>query len=310
MTTIHEMTAPQAPTGLPAFLELEITGRCQLACSHCYAESGPTQGHGSMTVDDWKRILDEAGAGETKTVQFIGGEPTMHPAFAELVRHALDVGLRVRVYSNLYLVRDAHWPLFSDPRVDLATSYYSDDPAEHDAITSRKGSHTSTRANIVEAVRRGISVKVGIIHMRDGQRSQEALAEMQSIGVAQVGIDNVRAVGNAATDKRLLPSTSELCGRCADGKAAVLPDGTVAPCVMARFLPGGDVKGGTLASVMGSDQWAKVAASIPSYKEGCLPDEDSCQPAPFAPAAATACKPNSDGSDCSPAEKPACNPKY
>ena len=23
------------------FLELEVTGQCQLACTHCYAESGP-----------------------------------------------------------------------------------------------------------------------------------------------------------------------------------------------------------------------------------------------------------------------------
>ena len=31
------------------FLELEITGQCQLVCAHCYAESGPGGSHGSMT---------------------------------------------------------------------------------------------------------------------------------------------------------------------------------------------------------------------------------------------------------------------
>ncbi|MBA2309466.1 MAG: hypothetical protein H0W01_09270 [Pseudonocardiales bacterium] len=30
------------------FLWLEITGKCQLACEHCYADSsGPTRTHGS-----------------------------------------------------------------------------------------------------------------------------------------------------------------------------------------------------------------------------------------------------------------------
>jgi hypothetical protein len=42
------------------FLELEITGKCNLACSHCYAESGPRGTHGTMTVDDWKRVVNLA----------------------------------------------------------------------------------------------------------------------------------------------------------------------------------------------------------------------------------------------------------
>ncbi|MFJ2093099.1 radical SAM protein [Streptomyces sp. NPDC087901] len=301
--------APHAPIqAVPEFLELEVTDRCQLACTHCYAESGPTRDHGSMSVEDWTRIITEAAAGGARTVQLIGGEPTLHPEFAALLGHALEVGLRVQVYSNLYRVRAEHWGLFAHPLVSLSTSYYSDDADEHDAITGRKGSHDSTRANIVEAVRRGIRVKVGIIHMRDGQRSQEAAAEMRSIGVNQVRVDGVRGVGNAAKPT-LLPSTSELCGRCADGKAAILPDGTVAPCVLGRFLLAGDVKSRSLASVFTGPEWARVAASIPrTYRAGCLPDEDSCMPAPAK--RVTACNPDSDGSDCSPAESDACEPAY
>ncbi|MFF7927398.1 radical SAM protein [Streptomyces mirabilis] len=301
--------APEAPaTPAPlTFLELEITGRCQLTCSsHCYAEAGPTKGHGSMTGDDWRRVIDEAAALGVETVQFIGGEPTLHPEFTELVGHALDAGLRVQVFSNLYRVRAEHWNLFSHPSVSLGTSYYSDDAAEHDQITGRNGSHDSTRANILEAVRRGISVKVGIIHMRDRQRSEQARAEMAALGVTRVHVDRVRGVGNAA--QTLVPSASELCGRCAEGKAAILPDGKVAPCVLGRFLPAGDVKTGSLTQVLAGQQWAQVAASIPRrHQKGCTPDEDSCMPSPRK---ATACNPDQDGSDCSPAETPACEPSY
>lgn len=300
--------APQAPMQVvPEFLELEITGRCQLACSHCYAESGPTQGHGSMTAEDWVRIITEAALGGTRTVQLIGGEPTLHPAFADLVGHALACGLRVQVYSNLYRVRAEHWDLYVHPRVSLATSYYSDDPVEHDAITGRPGSHDSTRANVLEALRRGISVKVGIIHMRDGQRSQEALAEMRSLGVQRVKVDRVRGVGSAA--KGGLPSTSELCGRCADGKAAILPDGTVAPCVLGRFLPAGDAKSSLLADVFAGAEWERVAASIPRpSRTGAGLGEDACMPSPGK--RFEACNPDSDGSDCAPAETEACGPSY
>jgi MoaA/NifB/PqqE/SkfB family radical SAM enzyme len=73
MAAVLEPPTNTAPTGL-TFLELEITGRCQLTCSsHCYAEAGPSRGHGSMTGEDWRRVIDEAGAMGVPTVQFIGG---------------------------------------------------------------------------------------------------------------------------------------------------------------------------------------------------------------------------------------------
>jgi MoaA/NifB/PqqE/SkfB family radical SAM enzyme len=80
----HDDRSGGAPTRL-RFLSLEITGRCQLTCpSHCYAQAGPTRDHGSMTGDDWHRVLDEAVVLGTTTVEFIGGEPTRHPDFTRL----------------------------------------------------------------------------------------------------------------------------------------------------------------------------------------------------------------------------------
>jgi sulfatase maturation enzyme AslB (radical SAM superfamily) len=62
-----------------SFLELEITGFCQPKCRHCYAGSSPEGDHGTMTADDWERVIDNAQALSVDTVQFIGGEPTLHP---------------------------------------------------------------------------------------------------------------------------------------------------------------------------------------------------------------------------------------
>ncbi|GAB2818754.1 hypothetical protein GCM10027091_57740 [Streptomyces daliensis] len=287
------MTTTEAPTTL-RFLSLEITARCQLTCpSHCYAQAGPTRGHGSMTADDWHRIIDEAAELGVRKVQLIGGEPTLHPDFTGLVEHALRVGLRVRVYSNLYRLRDEHWRLFTHPQVSLATSYYSDDADEHDGITRRRGSHAATRGNIIEAVRRGVEVTVGIVDMGGGQRARRARAEMRALGV-EVHVDRVRAVGNAAGAE--VPSAASLCGRCGDGKAAILPDGRVAPCEIGRFLTAGSVKGGvSLASVLASDRWADMAASIP-HRAGAAPCPPDCNPShsdSCAPDKNTTCPPAS-----------------
>ncbi|SCE53183.1 radical SAM protein [Streptomyces sp. OspMP-M43] len=269
-----------AASVVPRSLELEITRRCQLTCaSHCYAQAGPAQGHGDLNVEDWRRIISEASELGVTKVQLIGGEPTLRPGFAELVEHALAQGLQVQVYSNLYRVRPEHWALLARAGVSLATSYYADTSEGHDQVTGRKGAHAATRGNLIKALRLGIRVQVEIVDVLEGQRVEEARAELEGLGVTQVHIGRVRGVGNAA-DGIGLPSTSELCGRCAHGVAAVLSDGTVTPCVLGRFLPAGQIQDRSLRDVFASPQWEQVAASIPAARTGpcgpdCGPNDDS-----------------------------------
>jgi MoaA/NifB/PqqE/SkfB family radical SAM enzyme len=298
------------PAASVTFLELEITRDCQLTCgSHCYAQAGPGLGHGTMTAEDWKQVMDDAAQYGVTKVQLIGGEPTRHPAFAELLQYALNCGLKVEVFSNLYRIKPEWWELFSDSRVSLAASYYSDEAAEHDQITGRPGSHAKTRANIAEAVRRGIPLRVGIIHMRDGQRSDQARAEMAALGVTRVRVDHVRGIGNGAAG---VPCVTELCGNCGRGVTAVGPDGDVWPCVMARFLhPAGNVKASPLADILGGEVMAALVSAIPSRRRGgcspegpCGPDNDSCGPAARHDARG-GCTPDEDSCQPSPGTGPA-----
>jgi MoaA/NifB/PqqE/SkfB family radical SAM enzyme len=246
-----------------------------------------------MSRDDWHRVLDEAAALGTTTVQLIGGEPTRHPDFIALMEHAVAACLNVRVYTNLFKVREAHWQLFALPQVEIATSYYSDDADQHDAITGRPGSHTATHGHIAEAVRRGVRVSVAVIDMGGGRRTSQAAAQIRALGVHQVRVDRVRAVGNAGGG--LLPSVASLCGRCGDKKAAVLPDGQVAVCEIGRLLTAGSIKDTSLASVLAGDLWTTTTASIPRpagadlCPPDCAPNDDS------------ACGPDTSG-PCGPAD--------
>ncbi|MGH3823632.1 MAG: radical SAM protein [Pseudonocardiaceae bacterium] len=167
-----------------SFVWLEVTGKCQLSCVHCYAESGPSGTHGRMGAADWLRVIDEGVALGVSAVQFIGGEPTFHPDLMTLVRHAVNRGLRVEIFSNLVHVRPVLWEMFSLPGVSLATSYYSDESDQHEAITGRRGSHAKTRANIAEAVKRTISLRVGVIDLEHSQRWQQSVDELSAPGSA------------------------------------------------------------------------------------------------------------------------------
>ncbi|OLF05388.1 radical SAM protein [Actinophytocola xinjiangensis] len=273
---------------------MEITGKCPLTCVHCYADSGPRGSHGAMTTRDWCRVIDESAKLGIGMAQFIGGEPTVHPDLARLVNQALGHGIEVEVYSNLVHVRSELWDVFTRPGVRLATSYYADDATQHEAITGRQGSHARTRNNIIEALRRSIPLRVGIVDIDDGQRVDEARDELVALGVHEIGYDRLRQVGRGI--RTGTTGATQLCGNCASGVLAVSPDGTVWPCVFARWLPVGNVREQSLAEIVAGQRLQGVRAGLTKY---------------FALAPATTCDPRCEPytAGCHPECGPACSPR-
>lgn len=272
-------TTQQAPTvqTRPRMLWLDLTRRCQLTCSHCYNDSGPTGGHGTMTAGDWTRVLDQAAACGVQRIQLIGGEPTLHPHAAELVDHALNLGLHVEIYTNLVAVSAAWWRTFKRAGVSLATSYYSHRADQHNAITGRP-THARTRANIQRAISVGVPIRVGIVDTGDGQRVDQARRDLQALGVTSIRVDRVRPFGRASGGQA--PDASGLCGRCGDGKAAIGPDGTVTPCIMSTWMRVGSVHEEPLADILGGAALADATAAIRAAAQlgdTCEPDEE-CSP--------------------------------
>ncbi|WP_372988823.1 radical SAM/SPASM domain-containing protein [Mycobacteroides salmoniphilum] len=279
-------------TTATTFAWLEITGKCQLECTHCYADSGPAGSHGQMRRQDWERVIDELAAAGVVMVQFIGGEPMLHPDLGTLIDRATTRGLWVEVYSNLVHVPASIWPLLERPGVSLATSYYSDDPTEHNAVTGRN-SHARTRANIEEAIRRGITVRGGVVEMKADQRAGQAVVELGMLGVENVRVDHNRGVGRGRT-----PDTSQLCGKCTSGRVAISPSGEVWPCVFSRWLPIGNVLEQAINDVLNSVDAEQTRAELdqeftqrrrtrtprmcgPNGK--CNPDDDCDPTGPFLP---------------------------
>ncbi|MFJ2704932.1 radical SAM protein [Streptomyces sp. NPDC087428] len=288
MTTLIEPPTREPLAGIQS-LELEITGKCQLTCTHCLSESSPQATHGTMTPEDWRGVIVDAAGLGIRTVQLIGGEPTVHPQWREFAELGLSLGLHVEVYSNLYVVKPAWWELFQRDGLTLGTSYYSDDPEEHDRITGRTGSYVRTRCNIREAVNRGITVRAGIVDILPEQRVAEARVELRSMGVKHINTDRARAVGRAALPGQS-PTLAEMCGRCTRGRAAVLPNGDLAGCVLSRDFPAGNVRETRLADLLGGTAWQQLSARIP------MPARNACPP--------------DDSGDCDPANTEACDPAY
>ncbi|MCX5381366.1 radical SAM protein [Streptomyces sp. NBC_00091] len=272
------MSTTTLPGSNLKFAWLEVTGRCNERCTHCYADSGPERGHGTMTVADWVRVIDEFAAMGGADVQYIGGEPTLYPHLPELIAHAAGRGLGIEIFSNMTHIKPEVWEAITAHGAKLATSYYSDNAAEHDDITKLRGAHRKTRANVQKAVDLGIPIRGGVVTLREGQRAMEAVTDLKSIGVQQVGGDRIRAFGRASEGAR--PQIKDLCGHCAHEKCAIGPDGAVWPCVLGRFIDVGNVREEPLADIWTGDRLAQARSDIAAVHG---PGAAACTPPQFLP---------------------------
>lgn len=85
--------------------DIELTKRCNLRCIYCYADGGEAA-KGELTVDEIRRVIDEAKELGARTVNFTGGEPLMHKKFFTLAEHARDAGLQILLYTNGTLITE------------------------------------------------------------------------------------------------------------------------------------------------------------------------------------------------------------
>lgn len=263
MTTSHANPAP-ATDGPLSFLWAEVTGMCQLSCTMCYAGSGPDGTHGTMTAGQWETVLTDAAALGTRAACFIGGEPTLYPLLPRLVRHALNLGMEAEIYSNLVHVTPQTWELLAAPGTRLATSWYTSDRHEHQQITGRD-TWRQTLTSIEQAVRRYIPLRVGLIDgVTPGQHAQEGAELLRARGVTSIGTDHQREFGRGTN-----PDPTQACGNCGHHRAAVLPDGTVTPCPLTRWMHAGNAAATPLADILPTV--TRIAATLPAAT-ACGPD--------------------------------------
>ncbi len=185
-----------------------------------------------MSGEDWVSVLDQAARLDTGFVQFIGGEPTLHPALPDLIAHALALQLEVEVFSNLVQVNSVLWDVFARPGVRLATSYYSLEASEHEAITGQAVTRVPA-TTLSRRLERGIPIRVGIIGMAEDQQVYEAESELKAFGVTEVGVDWLRQAGRGVRDEQA--GVEQLCfGQPCD----LAHGGSVAMCILPLDPPG------------------------------------------------------------------------
>ncbi len=117
----------------PLNVEFDLTNRCNLHCQHC--DFAHVHDGAMMEEELAERAIRECADVGVKALTLTGGgEPTLHPRFADLCQRAYDLGMAVGVYSN-GLRREAL--VAAAPH--LAWAYISLDEVDPRSYWRRKG---------------------------------------------------------------------------------------------------------------------------------------------------------------------------
>ena len=281
-------------------LWLEITGRCNLECGHCYSDSGPdAELTGRMALADWYKLIDDAKAQGCQQVQIIGGEPLVHPDFAAILEHAAKSMPTVEVFTNATMLTRERIALLKRAGASVATSIYADNATTHDAVTQRRGSFARTTSNIVAAIEAGLSVRASVIITKanSDQDVERTISYLKGIGIHSIGIDDARAVGRGAVNDNNQDPVAALCGHCFDGSICATFDGKSHPCIMSRTIDLGDVRQGLSNVLDARDSAAEVIRPrFQTRSDDCLPR--TCSPN------GEKCLPNTCTPQCGPVWRP------
>lgn len=94
-----------------------------------------------------------------------GGEPTLHPAFHDILKYCVEQGLRVSILSNGDSLADEKkaQSLFGDidrRAISVTSAIHSDFPHLHEQVTASSGSFQRTIQGLLNLVHMGIPVTV------------------------------------------------------------------------------------------------------------------------------------------------------
>ncbi len=263
-------------------LFLELLGRCNERCVHCYADSAPSVS-GALDRDLVLAVIDQAASEGFRRIQFTGGDPLLCEFLPEAVAHAAARGVpHIEIFTNGLALTPELLDQIAPHRPTFAFSFYSTDPQAHDRVTRTPGSHRRTLAAIDRAVARGLTTRAAVVVLEPSTDVDAVVALLRAHGVGMVSWTRTYAVGRGteiagAGVAGAQPGASggaqtveggghTAPGGASRGKLCVTYTGDVVPCIFQRDNVLGNVRsGGTLSGIVaGARARAEARRGLPT----------------------------------------------
>jgi len=264
------------------YLELHLTGRCNLRCRHCYLGSGPAS---DLELSAVFRVFDHFDAMQGLRMLVTGGEPLLHPGFWYINERITDYGFRGVLLSNGTLMSKnvASRLKFHEVQVSLDGM-----KASHDALRG-EGSYRKTIRGIENITAAGIHVSAATMVTRANMHDFDRLQGLvESLGITEWSVDVPSPAGRLLHNPGLILPPEEAApylsygfgGGLHEGPAgygcgahlcAVGTSGQVAKCGYYLEAPVGNVSEGL------RDCWERVApVTLDSLDCDCA-HKDECK---------------------------------
>jgi MoaA/NifB/PqqE/SkfB family radical SAM enzyme len=107
LNDIEKVTRPARPRSNPQLLNIAITDMCNLGCKHCPRTYDDSIDLDQLDPDTVMEIIDEVSP-ETAQVQISAGlgEPLLYDGVFDVIEHAKDQNMRVRMMSNATVLNE------------------------------------------------------------------------------------------------------------------------------------------------------------------------------------------------------------
>lgn len=233
------------------FAWIEITNKCNLRCKHCYNESD-VHCENSMSLDNFKSVVDSLLNIGVQKVQIIGGEPFFYKQrLKEMLDYIIGKFSVIEIFTNGTLITEDWFDYLACNNIHMALSVYSYKEDVHDSITGKQGSWASTNQTIKRLKQFGIPYRVCNVLMKDvdiGMRTTDLyeLSNEKDI-VRMSGRANFSLLSHDLIQKKLITKESFqnpiqkafsarlLSGHnCFKDRLYISADMNIFPCVMER----------------------------------------------------------------------------
>jgi MoaA/NifB/PqqE/SkfB family radical SAM enzyme len=163
--------------------------RCDVRCKFCYDEHVPAARKAWIGLDDAIRALDKFRFFyRNEFVDFMGGEPTLHPDILDIIAHAASIGLRPTVITHgMHLARPERAAAFGQAGIhDFLVSVHG--TGETAAAIHGRGRNNAARQMLaLDNLRAlGIPFRFNVTMIRDNLIELESIAALAADTGARV----------------------------------------------------------------------------------------------------------------------------
>jgi len=269
------LTVPQRFVA-PLFAVWNFTNRCNLACKHCYQDSGGSALANELSLDEKLDLVDQMGAAHMPMLALSGGEPTISRDLLPVLERARSRGMHTTIATNGTTMTPALAAKLAQAGLRyVEISLDSVDPARHDAFRGSRGMWERAVAG-AKAVAATEGLRLGIamcVHRGNFHEVRDMIAFAEKLGAGCFAHFNFIPVGRGLkmVSGDITPAQREelldiLNRKMQEGGMGVI---STAPQLGRVCLAGSAVEGGRAAcSHAGSGSGVK-ARVVAKYLGGC-----------------------------------------